>query len=628
MKKNHFITLALAVSVLFAGCADYYLKKGDKEFNNLSYVKAVGYYKKSLEKKESIDARVGLANSYRLMNDTKNASAEYAKLIDVKGVDPINYFYFGKTLMQEGLYDDARRAFLEYLKDVPDDIVAHMLLASCRSIDKFKIDTTLYSLQQVKMEDVATMFGANIYGEGIIFTADKAVKLDAQKSPWTGRSYLDLYFSQQDAEGKWLSPQLLKGDINGEYHEGPATFNKAANVVYFTRSNYFKKKLEKSSKNENNLKIFKASLVDGKWTKLEEMPFNSDEYSVGHPCLSPDEKTLYFISDMPGGEGGTDIYKSTFDGKSWSKPENLGRTVNTTGNEMFPYYHSDGSFYFASDAHNSMGGLDVFVTSRNSDKWLRPENLNYPLNSSKDDFALVLSNNDTTGFISSNRTDTDQVYKFTKHPPKFWLEGMVIARETKKPIMNATVELDYIPLQAGGITLTTDAEGKFKTSLSVETSYSVFAAKIGYFSLTKYVSTKGKKVSETLHETFELDWIVLEKPIVLKNIYYDLDKWEIRPDAAKELDKLVKLLQDNPTLYIELSSHTDSRAGDQYNLILSDKRAKAAVKYLISKGIDDKRLTWKGYGESMHVNNCSNDVKCSEDEHQKNRRTEFKVKRK
>ena len=332
---------------------------------------------------------------------------------------------------------------------------------------------------------------------------------------------------------------------------------------------------------------------------------------------------------MPGGEGKTDIYSSTFDGTSWSKPENLGSEINTAGSEMFPFMSSDGTFYFSSDAHNNMGGLDVFATSydKKTKKWLQVENLNYPLNSSHDDFGFVINNETKTGYVSSNRHSDDKMYEFKKNDPTFNVMGTVTIKGKGAPFEDVTITLidETGDATMAKRTVQTDKYGKYKIKLNPESDFIVYGSKENYFTQSIDLSTKGKKYSEDFMADFSLDQIILEKPIVLENIYYDLDKWQIRPDAEKELDKLVRLLQDNPTINIEMGSHTDSRAGDQYNLILSDKRANAAVEYLVFKGIDRNRLKYKGYGETKLINSCTNNVKCTEEEHQKNRRTEFKV---
>ena len=630
MKKSNLLQLGAICILLLSSCTAYQLKKANKEFSNYRYSEAILDYNKVLKKSDDHMARINLANSYRLTNDLKKAEPLFAEIVTYPESEPINMFYYAKMLMSDENYTDAKRWFKNYLAKVPDDIVAQMLLASCNSIKSFMRDTTLYSLKEMEFPEFASMFGLVPYDNGVVFTADKKVTLKSKKDAWTGKSYYDLYFAEKDKDGNWLSPQLLKGEINGRYHEGPAAFTKSGDVAYFTRSNYYKYKMRKSSKDENNLKLFSAKLKDGKWQGLTELPFNSDEYSVGHPCLSNDEKTLYFISDMPGGFGGTDIYSSTFDGTTWGKPVNLGKEVNTPGNEMFPFLADDGTFYFSSDAHNNMGGLDVFATSYNpkTQKWLQVENLNYPLNSSHDDFAYYVKKDNKTGFVSSNRSETDKMYEVQKHDPTFYAYGTVTVKGKGTPFEDVTITLiDDSPnnKKIEMASTKTDANGRYRIKLKPEGEFVIYGTKENYFTQSVDLSTMGKKFSENFEVNFDLDQIVIEKPIVLENIYYDLDKWNIRPDAAVELDKLVHLLQINPNICIEMGSHTDSRAGDQYNMILSEKRAKATVDYLIFRGIDATRLKAKGYGETRLVNRCKNGVECTEEEHQQNRRTEFKV---
>ncbi|MGZ3900232.1 MAG: OmpA family protein, partial [Bacteroidia bacterium] len=593
MKK---LFLLILTTVFIAGCSERLYKKGVKNYDQLAYSKAIDNFENYLAKHDKTDAVSKLANSYRFINDIPNAEKWYSKAITRPDSDPTNMFYYARILMTQEKYDDAKTWFKKYLEKVPDDFVAEMLLASCYSIKSFKKDTSLYTLKEIEMPEVENAFAERPYGNGIMFTADKMVFKKSEKYPWTGRSYLGIYFSKKDHNGKWLNPMTLKGDINGEYHEGPACFTKDGMTVYFTRSNFDKNnKLKKNAKNENNLKLYRASLVGTKWTNLEELPFNNDDYSCAHPSLADDEKTLYFISDMPGGFGGTDIYKSTFDGSAWSKPQNLGAVVNTPGNEMFPYMHSDGTLYFSSDAHNNMGGLDVFMTSFDGKRWLQVENLNAPLNSSSDDFAYVINKDNKTGFISSNREGSDKMFEVTKNDPTFFLSGIVRHKGKTVGIDSAVVDI-INTIDKKRQTLYTNKNGFYKIQLKPNTDYMITAGKTMFFPVTAsaVISTVGKKISENFVANFELDQLIIEKPIVLDNIYYDLDKWDIRADAARELDKLVIVLNENPKIFIELSSHTDSRAGDQYNLVLSDKRAKAAVDYLVMKGIDMKRLKWKG----------------------------------
>ncbi|MES2139573.1 MAG: OmpA family protein [Bacteroidota bacterium] len=626
--KKHFIYLSIIFSSFyFSGCSNYFHKKANNEFVNLQFSDAIIDYNKVLLKENNHDAKIKLANCYRQINDIEKAKPLFAEIVYYPESNAINTFHYAKILMSLGDYDNAKKWYKNYLDLVPDDAVAQISFATCNSVNPFIRDTTLFSLNLVNFPCFESSFGSAPYKDGVVFTANKKPTLNSRTDPWTGKTFYDIYFAEKDKDGNWLSPQLLKGKINGRYHEGPAAFNKAEDIAYFTRSNYYKKTLRKSANDENNLKIFKAKLVNDTWEELEEMPFNSDEYSVGHPCLSLDEKTLYFISDMPGGLGGTDIYKSVYNGEVWGAPENLGSAINTTGNEMFPFMSHDGTLYFSSDSHTNMGGLDVFATSydEKSKKWQQVENLNYPLNSTKDDFAFVLNEDKKTGFVSSNRNSSDKIYEFEKHDPTFNLFGTISTKGEKTVIENAVLTIINKTNDTEKFTVETDKNGFYKIKLKPETEYLVQGAKEKYFTQSAEISTIGKKNSEEFEKNFELDKIIIAKPIVLENTYYDLNKWDIRPQAITELDQLVSLLSTNLTISVEIGSHTDSRGSDKYNLILSDKRAKAIVDYLISKGIDANRLNWKGYGETELINKCNNDVECTEEEHQQNRRTEFKL---
>lgn len=619
------LSLGLLVLLLYA-CASINIRKGDKHFEVQSYSKAIKHYSRVYPKKSTIEVENNLAEAYMRKNRLADAEAVYSRLVIKDDVEPVSYFNYGRVLMGMDKHEEAIEQFKKYLEYHPDDVVASMLLASCKTIDKRFIDPSLYDLDPIIVEDLVNTFSVQEYRDGIVFTADKEVFLGSRRDPWTGKSYLNLFYMEKDEEGNWLPPEVMKGALSGPFHDGPATFTKDGETVYFTRSNYTGRRLKTDDKNVSNLKIFKATLVDGKWKNLEEFPYNSDEYSVGHPTLSADEQTLYFVSDMPGGFGGTDLYMSTLKDGEWSEPENLGKKVNSPGNEMFPYKHSDGSLYFSSDAHSSMGGLDVFVTYFTGEKWARPENLNYPINSSGDDFAFTLSEDNKTGFVSSSRTGQDQMYAFSKRPPTFYLRGLARHKDTNNPVQGVTVEITNKETD-DVVTMVSDEKGEFSLRLSPESEYLLLCTKEGCFSRTDEISTKGLKHSRDFFADFIVEEIVIDKPIVLENIYYDFDRYEIREDAAKELDKLVKLLEDNPQIDIEMGSHTDSRGTESYNMVLSERRAMSAVYYLFSRGIDPDRLTWKGYGFSKLVNHCEQGVECSREEHQKNRRTEFKVTR-
>ena len=622
MKK--VVTLLLISVLALYSCTGYHIRKADNFYEHYAFAKAINYYEKAKDKKPTTHVKERLASAYLQVNEVEKAHDLYEKLITKEDANPIVFFNYGKALMGMGNHQFAAKYFKIYLQSHPDDVVANMLLSSSLSVSERFRDTTLFTLKPIVTETKASAFGVVEYQDGIVFNADKEVFLPNRKSQWTGRSYLNLYFMQKDEEGNWLDPELLKGDISGPFHDGPATFNKEGDVVYFTRSNYFRRKVKVDENNVSNLKIFRAELVGDKWKNLTEFPFNSDDYSVGHPSLSTDGKTMYFVSDMPGGFGGTDIYKTTLVDGAWTTPENLGPVINTPGNEMFPYIHDDGSLYFSSNAHNSMGGLDVFITYFTGEKWAQPENLNYPINSSGDDFAFTINPETRLGFVSSSRAGNDAIYKFKKNDPTFRLFGIAKKKDSDETVAGVTVQI--INEETGDVIDQISGEdGTFNLQLELESDYLLICTKEGCFARTDKLSTKGLRFSEDFYADFLVQEIVVGKPIVLENIYYDFDKYHIREDAALELEKLVKLLVDNPQLEIELGSHTDSRGSDRYNRILSDKRAKSVVDYLVKRGIEASRLTWKGYGKSNLINHCDDGVVCTEEEHQSNRRTEFKV---
>jgi peptidoglycan-associated lipoprotein len=629
-----YINLAgiAALTVLVTGCAQMYFKQGSKSFETLRFSKAIESFEKALDRKDIPNAKEGLAHSYRLINNTVKAEKVYADVVLQPDTDPMNYFHYARMLAANKKYDEAKIWYNKYLSVKPDDKTAQVLLASCDSTVMFNRDTMRYKIEEVHLKGLENYYTTALYKDGFIFAADRD-EIDADKvNPWTGNSYLDLYYTENKGTDKWAEPKLIDGQVNGPFHEGPSVVTKDGKTIFFTRSNYTKNKMRKSKDNTNNLKLFKATLDGDKWKDLMEFKYNSDEYSMGHPTLSADEQTLYFISDMPGGLGGTDIYMSKKEGEGWGTPINLGPGINTSIDEMFPYYCAgDSTLYFSSQGHTNMGGLDVFsAKDLGNGKFGRAVNEGYPLNTTQDDFAFTMKSDMKNGYISSNRLGGDKIFTFVrkKEVPQiaFMLVGTVTDKSTGLPLPNSKVEV--IDMQNNTkLEFTTDANGNYETPIAVNTDYSLVATKEKYSTATGDATTKGLTKSETLRKDFVLDPYapVVAKDFTLENVYYDLDKYNIRPDAAVELDKIVKLMKEYPNMVLELGSHTDSRANDQYNITLSDNRAKSAVAYLVKRGISKDRLTWKGYGETKLVNGCANDVKCTEDEHQRNRRTTFKV---
>lgn len=422
------------------------------------------------------------------------------------------------------------------------------------------------------------------------------------------------------------------------YHIGPIMSNQKGNVLYVTRT-YPGPSGEISKENKmkfrtNNLELYVYTENNGKY-EVVPFPYNDiKKHSVGHAALSQDEKTLYFVSDMAGGLGGTDIWYCELqsDG-SWGKPQNAGPAINTSQEEMFPNIGTDGTLYYSSNGLPGMGGLDIFSAKGAKNNWSKPANLRYPVNSAGDDFAFItnIANEDAVmGYLSSNRrggAGNDDIYSFSNIKPKMILalKGLTVNKKTGELLEAATVTL-YANGRQIVAKQSSKADGTFFFELAKGTDYTVLGQKEKFYSDSATVTTKGLTKSDTLNVTLRLEPLFeIGKTIAIQNIHYDFDKDNIRKDAAVILDELVRTMRDNPTLEIELGSHTDSRGIDIYNLDLSQRRARSVVNYLVSRGISRSRLTAKGYGETQLLNRCANGVKCSAAEHQANRRTEFKI---
>ncbi|MBN4083014.1 OmpA family protein, partial [bacterium AH-315-A23] len=485
-----------------------------------------------------------------------------------------------------------------------------------------------YTLSKINFNTKFSDFGAVEYNDEIVFasTRDEGVSIK-RKYVWNAQPFLDIF--KVNKSGTLEEVKKIEGDVNTKYHEGPATFSSNGDKMFFSRNNYFEGEKGKDKKGVNNLKIYQAKLVNGMWTNIKGIHFNNDEYSVGHPSLSSDGKKLYFTSDMPGGFGGSDIYVVNInDDGTIGTPENMGEIVNTEGNEMFPFIHNEGTLFFSSDGHVGFGLLDIFATIAGENKIASILNLGEPINSSKDDFSYFLSKEGFDGYISSNReggVGDDDIYKFKRIPP-LTLKGQIFDDANNEPVENAKVVLKDVNGDEIAYFIT-ESDGYYEHIIDRDANFILEGSKEKYTSVSKDFSSF--RLDEEIELIVNLD--VGLKPIEdialladLDIIYFDLDKSFIRPDAAVELNKVVSLLNKYPGMVIRMESHTDSRAPDMYNIKLSSRRATSTYKYIISKGIDPSRITkYEGFGETQLVNKCSNGIKCTEKEHQLNRRTEF-----
>jgi outer membrane protein OmpA-like peptidoglycan-associated protein len=456
---------------------------------------------------------------------------------------------------------------------------------------------------------------------------------------WTGQSFTNLYDSPIAEDGSLGAVGKFGGKINSKFHEDTPTFTKDGKTVYFTRNNYLDGRGFDASK-VTLLKIYKATVdKEGQWNNITALPFNSDSYQTAHPALSPDEKTLYFVSDMPGTHGQSDIFRVKLnDDGSFGNTENLGDDINTPGRETFPFISDDNELYFASDGQPGIGGLDIFITKLPKDGSLNFKevlNIGEEANSIKDDFAFIINFKTKKGFLSSNRDGgqgSDDIYKFVETKP-IWCEqilhGVVTDEDTKVVLPNTKLQLfdnNFNKIKE----TTSDAAGKYEfTEVDCSKKYYVRASLEDY--TTKEVSVIIKKETGKTELNIELKSesckVKIGDDLVncfkINIIYFDLDKWNIRPDAAIDLAKLLDVLEQNPSMKINIRSHTDSRASDKYNDVLSKNRAKSTKDWLIKNGIAADRLTSEGLGEKELVNKCADDVQCTEAEHQLNRRSEF-----
>lgn len=620
---KHIAFLAVAASLLLASCANYHVRQGQKAASLMAYAKAEKHFDKALNRQQGRELLLLIADVEVKQNEVAKATEHFASAERIAPLSGTDAFQYGRMLMALGEYEQAEPMLLRALQENPERRDAAELIGACHGYRSFYSDSSRYTVTPLQFPGMASAYSATPLEGGLVFAAQRTAPT-GKTDPWTGLSFTDLYQVTVGADGDPGIPAPLNGAVNGPYHEGSAALSADGKTLYFTRSNYYGNKLLKDKDNVSNLKLFRATKDENDaWGSIREFAFNSDGYSVGLPALSTDGKTLYFTSDMPGGLGGKDLWYSTDNGIGWGTPVNMGPTINTSGNEMFPSVVGD-ALYFSSTGHMNMGGLDIFETHQEGGFWSEPKNMGYPVNTTRDDFGLWLDSTGTKGYLSSARSGTDQIYALSVHPLVFALEGSIINSKTGEALPGAVVTLRNLSTKLD-TQATADVSGSFQFDLKPNTGYAVSAAHDGMLAQSTTTSTVGLGLSTTLRADLQLEPLVLDKPIAVPNIYYDYDKWDIRPDAAVELNKLAKVFMDNPRLTFELSSHTDSRGGDTYNLVLSDARARSAVDYLERQGVPPERLIAQGYGESMPVNGCVNGAKCTEEDHQANRRTEFKV---
>lgn len=762
MKKYNILLLAFIFLIAQQSFAQSgRLKAANRSFENMSYIEAIRNYEDYLRTAktgtpEMKEALTKLGYSYRKVQDSRNAERIYAELIDrySKDLESEIYLYFAQALANNGKYKESQKMYSRYGQEQTTDMRGRRFTVAYMDNSHFYQDSATYKIDYLyALNSRQSDFSPMYYKNGLVFVSAReeggAIKrvfmqnqtpfLDLFMFPDTAELRKDNIVAMKQASGvgggssfsasekleamateekeKPLSKiEQFSKTLNSKYHEGPVTFFKDYKKLVFTRNNYNKGRSRTSSDGVNKLKLYMAVENGKHWGGVKELPFNNDDYSCGHPALSPDDTKLYFVSDMPGGFGGTDIYVVDYRDGNWGSPVNLGREINTEGNEMFPFMDENGNMYFSSDGHEGLGGLDVFyVEMKEGIPVSDIKNLGAPINSEKDDFGFITNGTRSSGYFSSNRKrgyGDDNLYSFrhgcrqlnilvydagSKKPLeavdvrmskngenkelfvtgsdgkvtvcletgtdfefKAMKEGYesngvsygtfasslknqtsitIYLEKSKAPIIKGTIvsEVNQRPIQGAVVTLkngkdgseeqiVTGADGRYEFQPKKEGEYSVTAAKDRYAENTESLGKvkQTRKGPKTVEQNLGL---VGQGDIFrLENIYYDFGQYFIRPDAAKELEtKLIPILKKYPNMRIEVRSHTDSRASDAFNLKLSANRARAVLDYLAARGINTKRVVAKGYGETELLNNCDDEAECKEDQHQANRRTEFKI---
>jgi peptidoglycan-associated lipoprotein len=650
MKKS-LLSLILMITLLIAvqskAKAQYILKAADAQYELFNYSKAIDLYEQAYKKKATRYAAERLGACNASLHNYRQTESWYAIAVAMTSGSVENHLNYARALQNNSKYTEAKAEYRKYAaqNNKVTAMQSSIWALSCDSAQKWMAHPVEVQFRDAQaLNSAQSDWGAVDYNGGLVFVSDRVngtikqekekkpfFKFDGTKSPdkkiygWTGNPYQRLYIKEANTGQVQLFP-LPAGTA---YHVGPASFTGDGREMYFALTRVPEEEEYVKNQATINVEIYSSKKDSlGKWGVPVPFKYNNvNRYSVGDPYISKDGNSLYFVANLPGGMGGTDLYvclKSGPDG--WDAPVNL-KEVNTEGNERSPYFDRDNKFYFSSDGRIGMGGLDIYSAVWINGKLSKPVNLGYPFNSPQDDFAYSASS-DSTGYCSSNRPGglgEDDVYSFTKKKKKlmFKLAGTVYNKSTHAPLANAVVSLSKN--NGGTLKVETDSSGTYRFGLDEGSAYSLTGEKTNFQSEEAEVSTRGLQVSTAIQRDLYLEAVEVDKAIRLENIYYDFDKWNIRADAAVELDKLVKIMQDNQTIWIELGSHTDSRGNDAYNMTLSQKRAESAVQYIISRGINRNRIEAKGYGETQLLNQCANGVPCTEAEHRLNRRTEFKI---
>lgn len=602
MKSHTTIYILLfALIAMLGSCRSAKLSDAEEKQRIGEYFEAAAIYRKvytkTSPKKRDLRGYIAyrMAECNRMINNTGKATSAYMNAIRYDYPDSVVYLRLAQMQHKAGRYAEAIKNYDIYMENVPDDMLAINGIQGCELAPEWKKNPTRYEVRRMekfnsRRGEFSPMLAGDKYDQ-LYFASSRTKDKDAKVSAITGQNNNNLFLVKQDEKGAWLAPVELEDEVNTEFDEGTPSFSADGNSMYYTYC-------AQDPEGHRTAEIYLSSRSSAKWGKGSRVAIVKDSVTaLGHPSISPDGKYLYFVSDAVGGEGGKDIFRARVLGSGYGPMENLGKEINTPGDEMFPYVRDSVTLYFASNGHPGMGGLDIFKATLDSvGKW-NVENMGAPINSMGDDFGITFAGKEERGFFSSNRNDArgyDHIYSFELPIITVFIEGIVFDVD-EYPIENATVRI--VGKDGLNVKVPVKKDGTYKVELERDIRYVMMASARGFLNQNFELHTGPEEKNETYIVDFFLSPI--SKPVVIENIFYDFDKATLRPESKKALDEMIKMLNDNPNVTIELGAHTDRKGTDKYNERLAQRRAQSVVDYLIAGGIDKERLEAKGYGESV-----------------------------
>lgn len=601
--KAHFtiyVLFLLIVSSLYS-CKSAKLSDAEEKQRIGEYYEAAAIYRKvytkTSPKKRDLRGYIAyrMAECNRLINNTGKATSAYMNAIRYDYPDSTVYLRMGQMLQKTGRYPEAIKNYDIYMENDPSNLLAINGIQGCELAPGWKKNPTRYEVRRMdkfnsRWGEFSPMLAGDKYDQ-LYFASSRSKDKDAKVSAITGQNNNNLFLVKQDEKGAWLAPVELEDEVNTEYDEGTPSFSPDGNTMYYTYC-------AQDPEGPRTAEIYISTRSSAKWGKGTRATIVKDSVTaLGHPSISPDGKYLYFVSDAVGGFGGKDIFRARVAGNDFGPMENLGEEINTPGDEMFPYVRDSVTLYFASNGHPGMGGLDLFKATQDSTGKWKVENLGAPINSMADDFGITFAGKEERGFFCSNRNDArgyDHIYSFERPTITIFIEGIVNDVD-EYPIEDATVRI--VGKDGLNVKVPVKKDGTYRVELERDIRYVMMASARGYLNQNYELHTGPEEKNETYIVDFFLSPI--SKPVVIDNIFYDFDKATLRPESKKALDEMIKMLNDNPNVTIELGAHTDRKGTDQYNERLAQRRAQSVVDYLIAGGIEAARLEAKGYGESV-----------------------------